>query len=297
MFFYYTEANKVLRHRLFKTTLITHHMQISAEVESIKSSEETGSVRSDEITSFLDSIRSQKSSSTNELSLLSPSNFSVLNDRLEKLRFLNNSSSFETPSPPLAGESQNSKPLVVVVVNKSAAPGSSVVGDVAKVESKKSADIEKCLMNMNSMDKFARQYSEENRLESEHFIVNDLDLNLDSRQMLCLSGDKDRSTRLMVVGDEKEENYESDDSYAAGFTSCIKSVAIFASRSKIVNAEANLNGGLFRIIVLKNRKSKQVYAFMIRISGNLSYSNAANHGNRRSSKSSVRSNEVWLWWT
>jgi hypothetical protein len=168
------------------------------------------------------------------------------------------------------------------------------------------------------MAEYAKKYDQENRLESDMFIVNDTDLAVfnmgggragSSDEDLSGSGvveddydgDNDErgknveeSPEFLELGDEEEESYESDDSYAARFTHCLHEVCVYASKSRPSGEEPEMKrrrlavGGLFRIVVLRNKRHGQSFAFLIRLPTDA-------HNN--ASSMCARANELWLSWT
>jgi hypothetical protein len=166
------------------------------------------------------------------------------------------------------------------------------------------------------MAEFATKYNEENRLESEHFIINDMDLAIDNFLDKCgailgdpsdedYDGDNDDYAGMggLELEDDgvpggvyldDDESYESDDSYAHRFNCCLHNVVVFASKRRYVGDEPEITRrrltacGLFRILVLKNKRSTQTYAFLIRLPDKRS--------DPSSSSPHPKPNEVWLWW-
>lgn len=96
------------------------------------------------------------------------------------------------------------------------------------------------------------------------------------------------------TSNEEEEVYEfdydneSDDSYAAKFVESIKKVVVYSTRNNIIQDDKSfelnqLNGGLFRVLVLRNKKFDQNYLFLVKLD------------NYEQNKQK-RHDELWLWW-
>ncbi|CAF0710874.1 unnamed protein product [Brachionus calyciflorus] len=82
---------------------------------------------------------------------------------------------------------------------------------------------------------------------------------------------------------EESQMIDSDDSYAADFTEHVKKIIVYSSEEKF-NFNENYNqityGGLFRVILLKNKRTNSLYAFLIKLQDKLN----------------LRQDELWLWW-
>jgi hypothetical protein len=161
---------------------------------------------------------------------------------------------------------------------------------------------------------------ESNILENDIFIIKDTDLaSLTNDEESCAA------TIELSPNDEPEKSlddyrngntdddilscsmgYESDDSYAANFKNCLKSIECLATKTVTNSLKTCFNGGLFRLIQLRNEKLNIFYIVLVKlkdsennicITNHNSSNNQFNQNEKNATEDQVlKPNEFWLWW-
>ncbi len=93
-----------------------------------------------------------------------------------------------------------------------------------------------------------------------------------------------------------DSDTESDDSFAAGFSECIRKLTVYSSKDKnqifqINDGKVLQGGGLFRIVVLRNVIQDQFYAFLILVKD---FNELIDE--RNNFDDAIRNDEIFLWW-
>ena len=113
----------------------------------------------------------------------------------------------------------------------------------------------------------------------------------------------EQNASVVLPSDEKinESEQESDDSYAADFSKCIRKLVVYSSRGiRPQEAAVRLNGGgLFRVVFLRSiRESGQCYAFLVKLKDYKSVCNDMHDTSHplRQNNTTLRRDEIYLWW-